>query len=141
MKLKSRYTTTPINEAQYIAEILCERQAKRNKEDLPFQFWNLDKYKRDFLLQLRFANILIKTYSFEAICSALKTPQGLRIYSLGAKWFDPIIRTEQEKIDRKIEVREERSEKVDNFQTDDIVVHTSGMRPAFKTSKSQSLDL
>lgn len=136
-KLKSRYTTTPINEGQYLAEIMCERQAKRNKEDLPYQFWSLDKYKRDFLMQLRFANLLIKTYSFEAICAALKTQQGLRIYSLGAKWFDPIIKAEQEKIARRVE---KPIEKFDNQESHGIVV-SSGIRPAFKSSKSEKLDL
>ncbi len=67
---------------------------------MPLKFWSLDKWKRDFLQQLRFANSLLKIYSASAISAALRSPAGKNVYSLGAKWLDPAIKREQERIDK-----------------------------------------
>lgn len=114
---KSRYTDKLVEDAQLLAEIACERMAKKDGKDLPFKFWNTGRWLRDYKLQLRFANQLLKIYSFEAIRKSLDTFQGKKIYSLGAKWLDPIIAGEQEKLDRRgaakeIQKREETFEKI-----------------------------
>lgn len=114
---KSRYTDKLVGDAQLLAEIACERMSKKDGKDLPFQFWNTGRWLRDYKLQLRFAHQLLKIYSFEAIRKALDTYQGKRIYSLSAKWLDPIIAGEQEKLDRRgeakeIQKREETFEKI-----------------------------
>lgn len=72
--------------------------ARKEGRELQCKFWNLDLWKRKYLLQVRAANSLLKVYDCSAIIKALKTPEGKRIYSLGAKWLVPIVKTEQEKI-------------------------------------------
>ena len=97
-KFKSRYTDKLVGSAQYLAEIMIERQAKKQGLNLPNNFWNKDEWKRNYMIQLRLAYSLLKLYCVEAILIALKTPQGKKIYSLGAKWLDSLYKIEQNKI-------------------------------------------
>jgi hypothetical protein len=123
----SRYTDKLITAAQYLAEMMCERQAKKEKKDLCKQFWNTDYWIRPFKTQLRFANQLLKIYSCEAITNALKSNQGKNIYSLNAKWLDPLIREEQRKIDSRIpEVK----------KVEETPIITNVSRPVFKPKKT-----
>jgi hypothetical protein len=126
----SRYTDKPITAAQYLAERICERIAQREKTDLPFKFWNQTKWKRTFLYQVQIANGLLKIYRPEAIIIALrKTP---KIYSLNAQFLDPLIRVEQDTIEKQErKVAEEPQEKV--LPPVDI---TQKPRPAFTEKKS-----
>ena len=99
-KYKSRYTDKDITIAQYLAEKMCERQAKKKKSELPWQFWNTTEWKRSFFLQLRAANGLLKTYKEEAITKALTlTPY---VYSLNAPVLDSVIKTQEEKLERQV---------------------------------------
>lgn len=100
-QFKSVYTDKLVTEAQYLAELMCERLAKHRGLTLHKGFWYTENWRRDFLMQLRFANQLIKLYSIEAILSALRSVDGKKIYSLAAKWLDPLIKSEQDKIDAK----------------------------------------
>lgn len=95
---QSRFAGGFISNAQYLAECMCDRMARKDGRELPCKFWNLDLWKRKFLLQVRAANSLLKVYDCSAIIKALKTNEGKRIYSLGAQWLVPIVKTEQEKI-------------------------------------------
>lgn len=103
---QSRFGGGWIAPGQFIAESMCDRIARKDKAELPLKFWTLERWKRPFLLQLRHANSLLKLYSAEAIIRALRTPEGKRVYSLGAQWLDPLIRVEQERVDRQAEARE-----------------------------------
>jgi hypothetical protein len=94
-KYKSRYTDRLVTVAQYLAELVCERQAKKEKTDLFFHFWQHPRWKRTFLYQVQLANGLLKLYAEEAILTALKKNPG--IYSLNANFLDPLIQAEQEK--------------------------------------------
>ncbi len=98
MKNTSRYTDKLVSDGQYLAEVMCERMAKKEGKDLYKHFWSDEKWIRPFKLQLRFANQLLKIYSFKAIINALNTFQGKKIWSLSAKWFDPIIKEEDKKL-------------------------------------------
>lgn len=94
--MHSSYTDKSVTPQAKLAEIMLERQ---NKDiTLPPHFWNDDKWARPFKTQLRFAIQLLKLYSFEAIQLALSSKQGKNIYSLGAKWLDPLIKQEEHKL-------------------------------------------
>ncbi len=79
---------------------MVARQARSKKLTLPMFFWNIEKWKRQFLLQIRQANSLLKLYSYQAILRALRTYEGKKVFSLGAPFLDPLIKAEQEKLDR-----------------------------------------
>lgn len=90
---------------------MVSRIARKDNTELPQKFWEKDKWKRLFLLQIRHANSLLKLYSYEAIVKALRTPQGKKLYSLGAQWLDPLIKSEQEKIDIRLAAMAEQTPK------------------------------
>lgn len=92
-----------ISAGQYLAESMCDRQARRQGVHLPHRFWEADRWKRSFLFQLREANGLLKTYALEAIVAALRTPEGQRVLSFSARWLDPIIREQERRILRRAE--------------------------------------
>jgi hypothetical protein len=99
---KSRYPSLGggfVTGAQYLAERMCERLARKNKKPLPPKFWNAPEWKRTFLLQLRHAHSLLKVYRVEAVVRALNTPDGKGAYSLGAGWLDAVIRAEQARVE------------------------------------------
>ncbi len=96
----SRFAGGYLAGGQWLAEGMCDRQARKNKTQLPERFWKSPRWEREFLMQVRHANSLLKTYSVAAIVRALRTPEGKKVYSLSAPWLDPIIRDEQAKLDR-----------------------------------------
>ena len=63
-KYRSKYTPNNkyITCAQYVAEIMCERQAQKNMSDLPIKFWDTKKWKGQFFVQVREAQKLISKY-------------------------------------------------------------------------------
>jgi len=86
---------TPQN---YIAELVCERLAMKEKCVLPVKFWNTDKWKKTYLMQLLTATSLLKMYEPAAIIAALK--KNWKCYSLKAKWLDDDFKLEQEKLNK-----------------------------------------
>lgn len=79
---------------------MVARQIRRQGGDPPLRFWQLDRYKRAYAVQARHAAGLLKLYSVNAVVAALRTRDGSKIYSFSAKWLDPLVKFEQEKIDR-----------------------------------------
>jgi sulfur relay (sulfurtransferase) DsrC/TusE family protein len=126
----SRYTDKPITVAQYLAERVCERLAQKDKVDLPAKFWNLTKWKRTFLYQVQLANGLLKIYKPEAIVAALRKQKN--IYSLGAKFLDPLIRVEQEDMERKEVI----AKKAEDIPQPEPVNTVNKPRPRFTEKKS-----
>ena len=101
-KFPSRYSSGSfVTAAQYIAELMCERQARRKKLDLPQKFWQIDHWKKPYKIQLIAAQGLLKIYDAKAILNALKAKDGSNIYSLHAPHIDDIIKREQASLDRK----------------------------------------
>lgn len=96
-RYESRYGGGWITPAQFLAEVMCERSAKSSNLDLPPKFWNLPIWKKEFLKQLNLANKLISKYEPSLISKALRTPQGKKIFSLGAKWLKDILEKESKK--------------------------------------------
>lgn len=102
-KYESRYGGGWITPAQFLAEVMCERSAKKDNLDLPPKFWNLTIWKKEFLKQLNLANRLISKYDPALISKSLRTPQGKKIFSLGAKWLKDILEKESKKI-KKVDI-------------------------------------
>ncbi len=71
---------------------MCKRMAVVRRKNLFPKFWNSPLWKRDYLMQLRFANGLLKVYSIQSILRALSSKQGSNIYSLSANWLDSLIK-------------------------------------------------
>lgn len=96
-RYESKYGGGYVSPAQYIAEMVCERIAKKNKKDLPIKFWSTAAWKRSFLTNVLAANSLLKLYQPKAIIAALR--KAYNVYSLRAPWLDDLFKEEQEKLD------------------------------------------
>jgi len=95
-KYPSRYSDDKkVTAAQYLAELMCERQAEKNKKELPKRFWNLPHWTKKFKSQLFAAYGLLKLYDEAAIIRALKSKEARYIYSLRAPTLDDIIKEQQ----------------------------------------------
>lgn len=92
----SRYSQGYVTSAQYILELVCEKQAKWKKKDLPMQFWHLPEWKKIFIMQLRKVHKLLKIYSDKAIIRAINKNN---ICTLLAPWIEEKIKLEQSIID------------------------------------------
>src|SRR3990167_553645 len=97
-KYQSKFgATKDITGTQYIAEVLIERNAIKNRVKLPDRFW-LDiawkKWTLEYLKQKRQADVLIKVgYSIEAILAGIK--KHAWVYSLFNKQLEIAIHEEQ----------------------------------------------
>ena len=103
---KHKTTGQECNAAQYIAEMVCLREAEKQRVGRPaYALWNTDKWQKKFKSQVTKAYGLLKKYSDKAIINALNSYKGKNIYSLRVKFLEPIIKAEQKKLD-KIDRRE-----------------------------------
>lgn len=97
MKYPSRYSNgKEVSAAQYITEIICEKKAKINKEDLHFRFWTNKKWSKFFRDQIATANKLINEFGEKPVIKALNSTKADRIYSLRAPHLKDMIREQQE---------------------------------------------
>lgn len=95
-KYPSKYSNgKQVSAAQYITEMICEKKAKLNKQDLHFRFWVNKEWSRFYRDQISSANKLLKKYSDTAVVKALNNPKAQKIYSLRAPFLIPIIEEEQ----------------------------------------------
>jgi hypothetical protein len=102
-KFPSRYSSGSfITAAQYIAELMCEKQAQKKKIELPQRFWNLAHWKKPYKIQILAAQGLLKIYDVKAILSALKSKDAYSIYSLHAPYLDDIIKREQRSLQARL---------------------------------------
>jgi hypothetical protein len=92
MKFISKYSNNKeVSAAQFITELICERKAIKDKEDLHFRFWTSKKWAKFFRDQIATANKLVKAHNPIAIIKALNEPKGKTIYSLRAPFLKDII--------------------------------------------------
>lgn len=84
---QSAYGGGWIGDAQYLAEEMCRRKARKDGVELPLRFWDGPPWKQFFLMQLRFANELLKRHSVDAILFGLRHPKGKTAFSLRASWL------------------------------------------------------
>lgn len=84
-KYRSPSTGDYCTGAQYLAEIICQRCADRDKVGtLPYKFWNLPKWNKLYVRQVGLANKLVKKYGDDFI-SFIKSKKGGKILSLGMR--------------------------------------------------------
>ena len=103
---KHKTTGQECNAAQYIAEMVCLREAEKKRVGRPaYALWNTESWKKKFKSQVTQAYKLLKKYSDKAIINALNSYKGKSIYSLRVKFLEPIIQNEQRKLD-KVDSRE-----------------------------------
>lgn len=96
-KYQSRHGGGWITPAQFLAELMCERFAKKNGQDIPPKFWYKDPWKKEFFKQLSIANRLLEKYDPAIVSKALRSPDGKKIFSLGAPWLKKLIDYEEYK--------------------------------------------
>ena len=95
-KYPSKYSNgKTVSAAQYITEIICERKAKTNKQDLHYKFWVTKAWAAYYRNQIASAYKLLKIYSDTSIVKALNSKGAERIYSLRAPHLIPIIEQEE----------------------------------------------
>ena len=98
---KHKTTGQPCNSAQYIAEIVCLREAEKANVGRPaYALWNTEKWKKKYQSQVTKAYQLLKKYSDKAIINALNSPRGKSIYSLRVKNLEYLIKTSQKSLDK-----------------------------------------
>lgn len=98
-KYPSKYSNGKlVSAAQYITEIICEKRAKMNKQDLHYKFWINKEWSKFYRDQIATANKLLKKYSDTAIVKSLSHPKAEKIYSLRAPFLIPIIEDEEKRV-------------------------------------------
>lgn len=116
-KYISKYSNgKEVSPAQYITEIICEKRAKQNGEDLHYRFWLNKKWSTFYRNQIASANKLVEKYNHNAIIRALNDQQAYKIYSLRAPFLIPII----EKYEKIIESENQTLNKEYSRKTEDI---------------------
>lgn len=79
---KSKYKTsykieTWVAPSQYIAELVCESDAKTRGTVLPYEFWNHPEWTKVFRYQVTLAAKLLKKYSARQLIAAIKVTKNL----------------------------------------------------------------
>lgn len=79
---KSKYKTsykidTWVAPSQYIAELVCESDAKTRGTVLPYEFWNHSDWSKVFRYQVTLAAKLLKKYSARQLIAAIKVTKNL----------------------------------------------------------------
>lgn len=98
MKFPSKYSNgKDVTSAQYLAELICERLAKKNKKDLHYRFWLSPEWEKEYKGQIAAANKLLKRFNIKHIIAALNTFHGKKIYSLRAPHLIDMISIEAQK--------------------------------------------
>lgn len=84
-KYRSPSTGDFCTAAQYIAEIICQRIADKDKlGTLAYKFWNQDKWKKTYIRQVSLANKLVKEYGDDFV-RFIKSKSGKFVLSLGMR--------------------------------------------------------
>jgi hypothetical protein len=136
MKYPSRYSNEKfVSAAQYITEMICEKKAKIDKEDLHHRFWTNKKWSSFFRNQIATANQLVSKYGEKAVIRALKNPKTERIYSLRAPHLLPIIEQEAEIVSKENNALTKNLERKEN-----ISHRQSGNNPKNILSKLEDID-
>lgn len=99
-KYPSRYSPNGfVTAAQWVVEFVCEKKAKREKKDLPIQFWKIPEWQTFYRSQVNTANSLIKKHGEKAVIAALRNPKTAWMYSLRAPGFEGFVVDEKRKLD------------------------------------------
>ena len=101
---KSKYTSPSTGEfctpAQYVAELMCQRQAeKKNEGALPHKFWNNSKWKSQYIHQIKLAHELIEEFNDRAVVRAIQTGFGQKIFSLRHPKIKELVEQEAKRLE------------------------------------------
>jgi hypothetical protein len=99
MEFTSPSTNEVCTAAQLIAEIMCVRKAQKKGINLPYKFWNIDEYRKEYRQQIIAANAILKLYSPLAVLGALKRKDCQWQFSLRANGLPDAIAEEQKRLD------------------------------------------
>ncbi len=99
--MNSKYGNHSATPHQYLAELMCEKIAAKQKKALPWRFWQDDAWKTTFAFQAVAAAKLLKQYDLETISRAVSHPRAYWLYSFGAtKAWKPILDEVKAQINR-----------------------------------------
>lgn len=99
---KSKYNNNvPTGPAQYLTDIMCEREATKLGRHLFSKYWQDPFWKIKYSQHIVAVNALLKIYPPNVIELALKRKDALWITSFRLKKFNQICREEQIKLDEK----------------------------------------
>lgn len=98
-RYESRYGGGWVAPQQILAEVMCERIAAKEKTSLPAKFWDLPRWKKHFLMQLRLALKLLEKYHPSILSRGIRSNEGRKAFSFGAPFLKDVFDREQEKYD------------------------------------------
>lgn len=134
----SRYSPKKwVTAAQFIIELVCEKQAKKLKKDLPVQFWHLEEWQKEFVSQTRATNRLLKKYDAKVIIEVIKK-KG--IWSLRPKWVEKVIQEQQIAFNKTKEIKEKELAEKPKESEERIIVDKGERKPLSKRSKLLMID-
>jgi len=137
---KSRYPSrySPggwVTAAQYIIETVLEQSARKQKKDLPVNFWNLPEWEALYKGQLRITYALLKKYSAKAI---LQVVQEKKIDNLRPNWVEPQIKQAQVLLDT-VKTKEGVSANIAELRSQTVKIPEQRVKQT-KLSKLMELD-
>lgn len=99
--------------SQYVAAIMCQRNAEnKNEGSLPYKFWSKKPWDWTYKKQLWAANKLLKIYSEEALVKAIHSDEFKGIFSLNhpkvnciIRKYELLLKAQNEKPQQKIDVQ------------------------------------
>lgn len=102
-KMPSRYSPgKDVTPAQFITELICEKKAAQDDDELPIQYWKIKKWQRYFQSQVTAAHKLVKKYPPDQIIRALQRIDAKTIYSLRNPYLIKLIKQETREIPAKL---------------------------------------
>ena len=138
--MQSKSSKTEVSSAQYLAEYVNARKAKKEKCELPSKYWNLPEWKTEYIRQVGQANALLKSFSIEAIISALNSKEFGWTYSLMTRGLIDVIQREEAKLLREKETIESLGRpKVVVYETQEPTECINVSKPVPKQNKFSGL--
>lgn len=88
---------------QFLAELACERAARKEYKELPLKFWAIKKWKNFLVWQAKLAIGLKAKYREDAILGAFNDKRCKTVFSLNAEWFIKVVEEYELKPEQKTE--------------------------------------
>jgi len=102
-KYPSRYSPDKdVTPAQFITELICEKKAFQDNDELPKQYWKIPKWAKYFKNQIATANKLVQQYPANQIIRALERIDARTIYSLRNPYLITLIKKEKKELPAKL---------------------------------------
>ena len=128
---QSRFGLGYVSDAEYLAELMVDRQARRIGRHLPDHYWNVQPWKSEWAMQVRFAKKLLSVYPKEAISRALRSKRGKEAYGLQAPFLVKLFQEEE----RALRLTQELAN-ADPVKPLVVATKVEAPRPAFVPEKS-----